>query len=140
MKNLSQVILELVAISLGVYRFHYCKFFEDGRSIMRGNNYPPCREAGLTFGTGPHSDPNSLTILHQDQVGGLEIFSDNKWLAVRPRPDAFVVNIGDTFMVRIIYIRTYISTIYFQFIYIKPIMVSMSSTCKTKMGQTCPSH
>ncbi|KAI3451577.1 hypothetical protein Pfo_008242 [Paulownia fortunei] len=98
MKTLSLVILELLAISLGVDRLQYRKFFEDGSSIMRGNNYPPCKEAGLTLGTGPHSDPNSLTILHQDQVGGLEIFSDNKWQAIRPCPDAFVVNIGDTFM------------------------------------------
>ncbi|KAG8383865.1 hypothetical protein BUALT_Bualt04G0058100 [Buddleja alternifolia] len=98
MKDLSLAILELLGMSLGVDRMHYRKYFEDGRSIMRGNNYPPCKEAGLTLGTGPHSDPNSLTILHQDQVGGLQIFSDNKWQAIKPRPDAFVVNIGDTFM------------------------------------------
>lgn len=85
-------------MSLGVERTHYRRFFEDGCSVMRGNNYPPCKAAGLTLGTGPHSDPNSLTILHQDEVGGLEIFSDNKWRAIKPCPDAFVVNIGDTFM------------------------------------------
>ncbi|PIN19916.1 Iron/ascorbate family oxidoreductase [Handroanthus impetiginosus] len=61
MKTLSLVILELLAISLGVDRLHYRKLLEDGSSIMRGNNYPPCREAGLTLGTGPHSDPSSLT-------------------------------------------------------------------------------
>ncbi|XP_073063853.1 gibberellin 20 oxidase 2-like [Primulina eburnea] len=99
MENLSLTILELLAISIGLEGYHYRDFFEDGNSIMRGNNYPPCKEAGLTFGTGPHTDPNSITILHQDQVGGLEIFADNKWQTVRPRPDAFVVNIGDTFMV-----------------------------------------
>ncbi|KAL7141944.1 hypothetical protein ABFS83_08G089300 [Erythranthe nasuta] len=98
MEKLCRAILELIAISLGVDRLYYREFFEDGSSIMRGNNYPPCKEAGLTLGTGPHSDPNSLTILHQDQVGGLEIFSDNKWRAITPRADAFVVNIGDTFM------------------------------------------
>ncbi|XP_075500303.1 gibberellin 20 oxidase 2-like [Primulina tabacum] len=99
MENLSLIILELLAISLGLEEgFYYRDFFEDGNSIMRGNNYPPCKEADLTFGTGPHSDPNSITILHQDQVGGLEIFADNKWQTVRPRADAFVVNIGDTFM------------------------------------------
>ncbi|PIN24260.1 Iron/ascorbate family oxidoreductase [Handroanthus impetiginosus] len=99
MKNLSQAIFELLAISLaGVDRYHYCKFFEDSVSMMRMNNYPPCKEDGLTLGTGPHTDPNSLTILHQDQVGGLEIFSDDKWQAIRPRHDAFVVNIADTFM------------------------------------------
>uniref|UniRef100_A0A803KN91 Fe2OG dioxygenase domain-containing protein n=1 Tax=Chenopodium quinoa TaxID=63459 RepID=A0A803KN91_CHEQI len=62
------------------------------------NSYPPCNEPSLTFGTGPHCDPTSLTILHQDQVGGLEVFAHNKWQAVRPRQDAFVINIGDTFM------------------------------------------
>ncbi|CAI9753054.1 unnamed protein product [Fraxinus pennsylvanica] len=98
MRNLSLVILELLEISLGVDKSHYRKLFEEGNSLMRCNSYPPCKEAGLTLGTGPHCDPNSLTILHQDQVGGLEIFANNKWLAIRPRPDAFVVNIGDTFM------------------------------------------
>ncbi|KAL0424883.1 UNVERIFIED_CONTAM: Gibberellin 20 oxidase 2 [Sesamum radiatum] len=98
MKNLSLSIMELLAIGLGVERSHYRKFFEDGGSVMRGNNYPPCKQAGLTLGTGPHSDPNSLTILHQDEVGGLEIFADSKWQGITPRPDAFVVNIGDTLM------------------------------------------
>uniref|UniRef100_A0A5B7C5W7 Putative GA 20-oxidase n=1 Tax=Davidia involucrata TaxID=16924 RepID=A0A5B7C5W7_DAVIN len=98
MKELSLVIMELMAMSLGVERLHYRKFFEDGSSIMRCNYYPPCKEPGLTLGTGPHCDPTSLTILHQDQVGGLEVFANNKWKPIRPRPDAFVINVGDTFM------------------------------------------
>ncbi|XP_051126832.1 gibberellin 20 oxidase 1-D-like [Andrographis paniculata] len=105
MKRLSLSIMELLAMSLGVERFHYRKYFEDGYSIMRGNNYPPCKAkgaSGLTLGTGPHTDPNSLTILHQDQVGGLQILSDSDnikyWRTVQPRPDTFVVNICDTFM------------------------------------------
>jgi len=93
--------MELLGISLGVDGLHYRRFFEDGDSIMRCNYYPPCNSANLTLGTGPHTDPTSLTILHQDQVGGLEVFADNKWRAVRPRSEAFVVNIGDTFMVTI---------------------------------------
>jgi len=99
MKELSLVIMELLAISLGIDRLHYRRFFEDGDSIMRCNNYPPCKSSSLTLGTGPHSDPTSLTILHQDQVGGLQVFADDKWVAVRPRPEALVINIGDTFMV-----------------------------------------
>ena len=101
MRELSLVIMELLGISLGVDRLYYRKFFEDSDSIMRCNFYPPCNNSGLTLGTGPHSDPTSLTILHQDQVGGLEVFANNKWQAVRPRPEALVVNIGDTFVVRI---------------------------------------
>ncbi|MED6173402.1 hypothetical protein PIB30_058934 [Stylosanthes scabra] len=98
MKELSFAIMELLAISLGLDRLYIKTFFEDGESIMRCNSYPPCNRSSLTLGTGPHSDPTSLTILHQDQVGGLEVYLDNKWFAVRPRPDAFVINIGDTFM------------------------------------------
>jgi gibberellin 20-oxidase len=99
MKELSLTIMELLAISLGIDRSHYRRFFEDGDSIMRCNYYPPCNSSNVTLGTGPHSDPTSLTILHQDQVGGLEVFADNKWMAVRPRHEALVINIGDTFMV-----------------------------------------
>ncbi|XLU95241.1 hypothetical protein S245_009593 [Arachis hypogaea] len=98
MKELSFAIMELLAISLGLDRLYFKTFFEDGESIMRCNSYPPCNNSSLTLGTGPHSDPTSLTVLHQDQVGGLEVYLDNKWFAVRPRPDAFVINIGDTFM------------------------------------------
>ncbi|KAJ0097825.1 hypothetical protein Patl1_27988 [Pistacia atlantica] len=98
MKKLSNVIFELLAISLGIDQLHYRKFFEDGYSIMRCNYYPPCNNSSLTMGTGPHSDPTALTILHQDQVGGLEVFVNDKWQTVRPRQDALVINLGDTFM------------------------------------------
>lgn len=107
MKELSQLIMELLALSLGVDRMHYRKFFEDGSSIMRCNYYPPCSNSTLTLGTGPHTDPTSITILHQDQVGGLQVFSRGSWRSVRPRPDAFVINIGDTFTV---YVYIYIYT------------------------------
>ncbi|CAA2951345.1 gibberellin 20-oxidase [Olea europaea subsp. europaea] len=65
---------------------------------MRSNYYPPCQKPDLNLGTGPHCDPTSLTILHQDNVGGLEVFYDEKWHSISPNPQAFVVNIGDTFM------------------------------------------
>lgn len=99
MNSLALSILELLAISLGVKRSHYRKFFEDSHSIMRWNYYPTCQEPSLSLGTGPHCDPTSLTILNQDQVGGLEVFVDNKWQTVRPIQGALVINIGDTFTV-----------------------------------------
>ena len=64
MKNLSLVIMELLAISLGVDCLYFRKFFEDGSAIMRCNYSPPCNTSNLTLGTGPHSDPNSITIIH----------------------------------------------------------------------------
>ncbi|XP_010559022.1 PREDICTED: gibberellin 20 oxidase 5-like [Tarenaya hassleriana] len=91
-------LMELLGISLGLEdRNYYRKFFEDGRSILRCNYYRPCNEPDRTLGTGPHCDPTSLTILLQDHVPGLDVFSKGKWWSVRPCPKAFVINIGDTF-------------------------------------------
>ncbi|KAJ4844255.1 hypothetical protein Tsubulata_031439 [Turnera subulata] len=98
MSTLSLGIMELLGMSLGVSRGHFREFFEENDSIMKLNYYPPCLKPDLTLGTGPHCDPTSLTILHQDQVGGLQVFVDNEWRSISPNFDAFVVNIGDTFM------------------------------------------
>ncbi len=45
---------------------------------------------------GHHTDPGAITLLYQDDVGGLETLSDEKgWIPVPPKPGAIVVNIGD---------------------------------------------
>ncbi|EPS70054.1 gibberellin 20-oxidase, partial [Genlisea aurea] len=99
MSDLSSRIMELLGASLGVNPPSYFKdFFEENESIMRLNYYPPCQRPDQTLGTGPHCDPTSLTILHQDDVGGLQVFFDDEWRSIQPDPDAFVVNIGDTFV------------------------------------------
>ncbi|XP_022970165.1 gibberellin 20 oxidase 1-like isoform X1 [Cucurbita maxima] len=98
MSGLSLGIMELLGKSLGVKGDYFKNFFKDNDSIMRLNFYPPCQKPHLTLGTGPHCDPTSLTILHQDQVGGLQVFVDNQWRLIAPNFDAFVINIGDTFM------------------------------------------
>lgn len=99
MSSLSMNIMELVAMSLGVERSFFKEFFQENKSIMRLNYYPTCQEPDQTLGTGPHCDPTSLTILHQDNVGGLQVYVDNEWRSVPPNHNnAFVVNIGDTFM------------------------------------------
>ncbi|KQK20711.1 hypothetical protein BRADI_1g56215v3, partial [Brachypodium distachyon] len=97
MTRLAQDVTDLLAVGLGLGRGGLRAFFAGGDSVMRLNNYPPCRQPHLTLGTGPHRDPTSLTLLHQDLVGGLQVFVGGEWRAVRPREDAFVVNIGDTF-------------------------------------------
>ncbi|KAJ0233821.1 Gibberellin 20 oxidase 3 [Hirschfeldia incana] len=98
MNILSLKIMELLGMSLGIERRHFRDFFEDSESILRLNYYPQCKQPELALGTGPHCDPTSLTILHQDQVAGLEVFVDNKWQSIPPNPQSVVVNIGDTFM------------------------------------------
>ncbi|MEM1345716.1 MAG: 2-oxoglutarate and iron-dependent oxygenase domain-containing protein [Pseudomonadota bacterium] len=60
--------------------------------------YPP-QPADLgaeQFGVGPHTDFGVLTILAQDDVGGLQIQGrDGAWLAAPPIPGTLVVNVAD---------------------------------------------
>ncbi|XP_029123247.1 gibberellin 2-beta-dioxygenase 6-like [Elaeis guineensis] len=65
--------------------------------FLRLNRYPPCPFSPEAFGLPPHTDSDFLTILHQDQVGGLQLMKESKWVAVKPNPDALIVNIGDLF-------------------------------------------
>jgi isopenicillin N synthase-like dioxygenase len=53
--------------------------------------------AGRTRGIGAHTDFGALTLLLQDEVGGLEVLHKptGTWHAVTPVKGAYVCNIGD---------------------------------------------
>ncbi|KAL6883579.1 hypothetical protein ACP4OV_010993 [Aristida adscensionis] len=62
--------------------------------IMMANCYPACPQPELTLGLPPHSDYGLLTLLLQE-VEGLQVMHDGRWLTVDPVPGSFVVNVGD---------------------------------------------
>ena len=66
---------------------------------LRMNRYPPCPKYANVMGLMPHTDSDFLTILYQDQVGGLQLIKDGNWISVKPIPHALIVNIGDLFQV-----------------------------------------
>ena len=45
---------------------------------------------------GRHKDPGPLTILYQDDVGGLDVRrpSGNEWARVKFVPGSFIINVG----------------------------------------------
>eukprot|EP01018_Ginkgo_biloba_P028713 Gb_33332 [translate_table: standard] len=51
---------------------------------MAINYYPQCPDPELTFGLPPHSDPNVITVLLQDEVSGLQVLENQQWIAVHP--------------------------------------------------------
>ena len=63
---------------------------------LRMNYYPPFRHADKVLGLSPHTDATGLALLlHVNDVQGLQIRRDGRWLAVDPLDGAFVVSIGD---------------------------------------------
>jgi isopenicillin N synthase-like dioxygenase len=61
--------------------------------LFRVFNYPPAQESG--FGVGEHTDYGLLTLLYQDEVGGLQVKYESEWIDVPYVPGSFVVNVGD---------------------------------------------
>ncbi|MBF7681791.1 isopenicillin N synthase family oxygenase [Acinetobacter sp. B5B] len=59
-------------------------------------HYPKTDSTLSVQGVGAHKDTNILTLLLQDEVGGLQVLSKNTWIDVPYIEDAFVVNIGET--------------------------------------------
>ncbi|XP_056159758.1 gibberellin 2-beta-dioxygenase 8 isoform X2 [Syzygium oleosum] len=95
--NLAQRLAEILAEELG----HKSTFFMENclpsTCYLRMNRYPPCPISPDVFGLMPHTDSDFLTILHQDEVGGLQLVKDGEWIAVKPNSDALIINIGDLF-------------------------------------------
>ncbi|CAN8246602.1 unnamed protein product [Cochlearia groenlandica] len=92
-------LLEAISESLGLEKNHISNLLGKHAQHMAFNYYPPCPEPELTFGLPGHKDPTVITVLLQDQVSGLQVFKDNKWVAVYPIPNTFIVNIGDQMQV-----------------------------------------
>src|SRR5690606_21542799 len=49
----------------------------------------------VQWGVGEHTDYGLLTILLQDQIGGLQVRTPDGWVDAAPVPGTFICNIGD---------------------------------------------
>ncbi|KAI3469015.1 hypothetical protein Pfo_025678 [Paulownia fortunei] len=98
MEELGITILEMLAHGLGLASDFFTRYLKEKETTMiRANRYPPCPLPDRCLGLGSHSDPHTLTILLQDEVGGLQVRKDDSdWFGIRPLPNSFVINIGDT--------------------------------------------
>ncbi|KAK2984800.1 hypothetical protein RJ640_004625 [Escallonia rubra] len=95
--DLAQRIAEVLADNLGCKSDFFTENCLPSSCYLRMNRYPPCPVAPEAYGLVPHTDSDFLTILYQDQQGGLQLVKDGSWVSVKPNPDVLVVNIGDLF-------------------------------------------
>lgn len=74
--------------------------FEDAlrgtpNQVVKAIRYPGRDVAPDDQGCGAHKDSEFLTLLRQDEVGGLQVQGQHGWIDAPPLPGSFVVNTGE---------------------------------------------
>lgn len=96
MMDLSERLVMLTAKGLGLNAAFFDTAMRDPVGNLRLLHYPASFEGDATEGCGAHTDYGFMTILAQDDVGGLQVQDVNgEWLDIEPHRGEFVVNLGD---------------------------------------------
>lgn len=108
--DLALWLLQAFCEGLGEHADHLRDAFgSDHTSFLRMNHYPlndlltESEAASVTelgdMALHHHTDAGALTLLLQDEVGGLQVAHGDSWIDVEPIPGALVVNTGDMMQV-----------------------------------------
>ena len=91
-----QAVLSGIALSLGLEAGYFASgYTADPTILFRIFHYPPSPPLARDWGVGEHTDYGLLTLLAQDDSGGLQIAAPEGWIEAPPIPGTLVCNIGD---------------------------------------------
>ena len=94
--RVAQSVLCGVALSLGLDREYFAAGYTAHPTVLfRVFHYPPQPPDDDGWGVGEHTDYGLLTLLAQDDNGGLQVHTPSGWIDAPPVPGTFVANIGD---------------------------------------------
>ena len=91
-----QAVLAGIALSLGLDATYFAAgYTADPTILFRIFHYPPSPPEDESWGVGEHTDYGLLTLLAQDDSGGLQLAAPEGWIDAPPMPGTLVCNIGD---------------------------------------------
>jgi len=95
--NVCHQIMRAFALSLGLPESFFESTHDQHYSTVRLLHYPSAPANGIPgqIRAGAHSDYGTITLLFQDDVGGLEILQEGNWLPAPYIPGTVIVNTGD---------------------------------------------
>lgn len=101
--RLGQILFQFMSEALGLASDHLQRLQCLDGLRLSAHYYPPCLDPNINLGTTHHTDPCFLTVLLQDQIGGLQVLHQGDWVDVPPLEGALVINIGDLLQVSFIH-------------------------------------
>ena len=100
-KDLHVEVMRAIAMGMGLEEGFFDTYTDVGDNTLRLLHYPEVKKSVFAaqdgrVRAGAHSDYGSVTLLFQDDVGGLEVMSPKEtWVRATPIKDTIVVNAGD---------------------------------------------
>lgn len=98
MLELGKKVLSALAIALDLSEDFFADKFNNPLTVLRFLHYPEVPSNGdeKPIGAGAHTDYGCITILWQDDIGGLQVQGVNgEWIDAPPIEGTFVINIGN---------------------------------------------
>ncbi|GHG49883.1 isopenicillin N synthase family dioxygenase [Streptomyces griseocarneus] len=97
LSSVAERLLHELLAAIGAPEDFYDKAFADSPHLhLKLVRYPGSAPDGAAQGVGAHKDYGFLTLLLQDEVGGLQVEGpDGGFIDVPPMPGAFVINLGE---------------------------------------------
>ena len=97
-KGLCEYLTGILEVALHCPSGQLQQHFTHATTFLRLLHYPPQPVSSDThsFGSAPHTDYGFITIVNQDNTGGLQVQNEKgEWMDVSPKKDHLVVNVGD---------------------------------------------